>query len=213
MPSNFVAPAANAYDAMMGRWSRRLTPQLLDFAGLGNGERIIDIGCGTGSLTFSVLERASVERIDAIDFNAGFVEALRHRNTRLMDANSLLNARSESSIRLISRRYIHEFPLAHEWSERARGPQAGFACMTAMVGGKQQLRQYLRAPRVSRGAGEYSVALHSAASFANCGTSGDIGRLVRSALAGNSAVLGGVAIAAFALRGRRATDEVVVTIQ
>jgi len=81
MPSKFDALAADAYDAMMGRWSRRLAPQFLGFAGVRDGERVIDIGCGTGSLTFAVLERANVERIDAVDLNAGFLEALRRRTT------------------------------------------------------------------------------------------------------------------------------------
>ena len=81
MHSRFDTLAADAYDAMMGRWSRRLAPQFLDFAGVRDGERVIDIGCGTGSLTFGVLERANVGRIDAVDVNEGFLEALRHRTT------------------------------------------------------------------------------------------------------------------------------------
>ena len=81
MPSKFDTLTADDYDAMMGRWGRRLAPQLLDFAGVSDGERVIDIGCGTGALTFSVLERANVERIDAVDLNNGFLDALRHRNT------------------------------------------------------------------------------------------------------------------------------------
>lgn len=79
MHSKFDTLGADAYDGMMGRWSRRLAPQFLDFAGVRDGECVIDIGCGTGSLTFAVLERANVNRIDAVDLNAGFLEALRQR--------------------------------------------------------------------------------------------------------------------------------------
>ena len=81
MHSKFDTLAADAYDRMMGRWSRRLAPLFLDFAGVRDGERVIDIGCGTGSLTFAVLERANIRHIDAVDLNVGFLEALRHRNT------------------------------------------------------------------------------------------------------------------------------------
>src|SRR4051812_17220761 len=44
---------ADAYDRLMGRWSRRLAPLLIGFGGLADGERILDVGCGTGSLTFA----------------------------------------------------------------------------------------------------------------------------------------------------------------
>ena len=43
---------AEAYESIMGRWSRRLAPQLIQFGGLRDGNRVLDIGCGTGSLTF-----------------------------------------------------------------------------------------------------------------------------------------------------------------
>jgi len=81
MASKFDTLAADAYDGMMGRWSRRLAPQFLDFTGVRDGERVIDIGCGTGSLTFAVLECANVGRIDAVDLNDGFLEALGRHTT------------------------------------------------------------------------------------------------------------------------------------
>ena len=82
MSSSFVTPvaAADSYDAFMGRWSRRLAPVFLDFSGLSDGERVADIGCGTGSLTFEIPKRANVASIEAIDFEAKFVEAARGRN-------------------------------------------------------------------------------------------------------------------------------------
>ena len=55
MPSNFNARDAAAYEQVMGRWSRRLAPLFIDFAGVGEGERLIDVGCGTGSLAFALL--------------------------------------------------------------------------------------------------------------------------------------------------------------
>lgn len=81
MVSNFVARGAERYDAFMGRWSRRLAPLFLAFAGGEAGERVVDVGCGTGSLTFALAERADIVSIDAIDFESAFVEALRARTT------------------------------------------------------------------------------------------------------------------------------------
>jgi ubiquinone/menaquinone biosynthesis C-methylase UbiE len=76
MVSNFIAHGAAAYDRYMGRWSRRLAPLFLDFAGSAAGERVVDVGCGTGSLSLALVERAAVKAIEAIDFEPDFVTAL-----------------------------------------------------------------------------------------------------------------------------------------
>jgi SAM-dependent methyltransferase len=81
MSSTFISKGADGYDQYMGRWSRRLAPLFLDFAGAADGERIIDVGCGTGSLTFLIPARANISTIEAIDYEEQFIEALRRRNS------------------------------------------------------------------------------------------------------------------------------------
>ena len=81
MSSSFIAKGADGYDQYMGRWSKRLAPLFLDFAGIADGECVIDVGCGTGSLTFLIPGRADVSSIEAIDFEEQFIEALKQRNT------------------------------------------------------------------------------------------------------------------------------------
>ncbi|CAN5401882.1 class I SAM-dependent methyltransferase [soil metagenome] len=81
MSSTFVAKGADGYDQYMGRWSKRLAPLFLDFAEVADGDRIIDVGCGTGSLTVLIPDRANIAAIEAIDFEEQFVEALKQRNT------------------------------------------------------------------------------------------------------------------------------------
>ena len=66
-----------AYDNFMGRYSVRLAPVFADFAGIGAGQRVLDVGAGTGALT------AELARLDA-DVAAAepapsFVAALRSR--------------------------------------------------------------------------------------------------------------------------------------
>jgi ubiquinone/menaquinone biosynthesis C-methylase UbiE len=65
----------------MGRWSRRLAAPFLDFAGLAAGERVIEIGCGTGALTFALSSRAQFERVEAIDYDQHFIDTAAGRNT------------------------------------------------------------------------------------------------------------------------------------
>jgi len=42
---------AEAYEVMMGRWSRQLAPLFVEFVGVWDGEKMLDVGCGTGSLS------------------------------------------------------------------------------------------------------------------------------------------------------------------
>jgi SAM-dependent methyltransferase len=81
MSSSFNVRSANGYEQLMGRWSQKLAPLLIDFAGIADGERIVDVGCGTGSLTFALPQAADVSEIAAIDYSPVFVEEAKRRNT------------------------------------------------------------------------------------------------------------------------------------
>lgn len=70
---------ADAYEQLMGRWSRQLAPTLIEFAGVGPGERVLDVGCGTGSLTQSLLDHDPDLDLVAIDAAEPFVDHVRQR--------------------------------------------------------------------------------------------------------------------------------------
>lgn len=80
MTSTFNVQKASGYEKLMGRWSRILAPQFIKFAGLKAGERVLDVGCGTGSLTFALPKAADVAEIAAIDYSPVFVEEAESRN-------------------------------------------------------------------------------------------------------------------------------------
>lgn len=81
MPSTFNVNRAAGYEQLMGRWSRRLAGPFIEFAGAAAGERVLDVGCGTGSLTFGLAEAVAVSRISAVDLSPIFVEEAKRRNT------------------------------------------------------------------------------------------------------------------------------------
>jgi SAM-dependent methyltransferase len=81
MSSNFVAKGADGYEAIMGRWSRRLAAPFLDFSGVPSRGRVLDAGCGTGSLTLALAAHPDLAAIEAMDFEEDFVAALRKRTT------------------------------------------------------------------------------------------------------------------------------------
>lgn len=67
---------ADAYELQMGRWSRQLAEPFLDFAGPLGGSRILDMGCGIGSLTFAIAKRNATAKISGIDAAEPFVAHL-----------------------------------------------------------------------------------------------------------------------------------------
>jgi SAM-dependent methyltransferase len=72
--------AAEAYDRFMGRYSLLLAPQLADLAGVRRGQRVLDVGCGPGSLTAELVKRLGPAAVAAVDPSQPFVAAARARN-------------------------------------------------------------------------------------------------------------------------------------
>jgi len=72
--------AADAYDRFMGRYSRMLSPQLADLAGVRGGQRVLDVGCGPGALTAELVRRLGHAAVSAVDPSEPFVAAARARN-------------------------------------------------------------------------------------------------------------------------------------
>jgi len=79
--SEFNVRNATGYEQLMGRWSQKLAPLFIDFVGVADGEKILDVGCGTGSLTFALARTAELDEIAAIDYSPVFVEEAIRRNT------------------------------------------------------------------------------------------------------------------------------------
>jgi SAM-dependent methyltransferase len=77
--SHFFTSTA-AYDRFMGRFSGRLGPLFLDFAGVAAPGRALDVGCGPGALTAELAARLGAVNVAAIDPSEAFVEAARERN-------------------------------------------------------------------------------------------------------------------------------------
>jgi ubiquinone/menaquinone biosynthesis C-methylase UbiE len=80
MPSMFNARDAGNYEKLMGRWSRRLAPLFIAHAGIADGEKIIEIGCGTGSLTFALPQAANLAGLTAIDHSEIYLAAAQAKN-------------------------------------------------------------------------------------------------------------------------------------
>ncbi len=68
---------AVAYEHMMGRWSACLAPRFAEFAKVADGGRLLDVGCGTGSLARTLAGMTRRAEIVGIDPAIPFVEYAR----------------------------------------------------------------------------------------------------------------------------------------
>jgi len=66
-----------AYDAFMGRLSRPVAREFIAWLDVTPGSRWLDVGCGTGALSQTVLDTASPEEVCGVDLSTSFVEYAR----------------------------------------------------------------------------------------------------------------------------------------
>ena len=96
MPSRYTATDARAYEHLMGRWSTRLAKKLIAFGGLETRDRVLDVGCGTGSMALALAARSEPVQIVGIDTAEPYIAfaATRSRSkSRMRSAGSFLRDR------------------------------------------------------------------------------------------------------------------------
>jgi SAM-dependent methyltransferase len=89
--SEFAGPA-DSYERFMGRYATPLAPLFADFAGVEAGQRVLDVGCGTGALTAQLVRRVGAAAVSAVDPSAPYLAAAR---ARCADADVQLAAAEE----------------------------------------------------------------------------------------------------------------------
>jgi SAM-dependent methyltransferase len=74
-----------AYEPYVGRWSRLVAREFLRWLAVPPGARWLDVGCGTGALTETVLAVTAPARVEGVDPSAAYVE---YSRARLADARA-----------------------------------------------------------------------------------------------------------------------------
>ncbi|WP_207536559.1 class I SAM-dependent methyltransferase [Sabulicella rubraurantiaca] len=73
--------AAAAYEPYVGRWSRRVAPEFLRWLGVPSGARWLDVGCGTGALSSTILAQCDPESVTGVDLSEAFLDHARAQVT------------------------------------------------------------------------------------------------------------------------------------
>jgi ubiquinone/menaquinone biosynthesis C-methylase UbiE len=79
MVGGVVWEVGDAYEQYVGRWSRLVARDFLGWLDRAAGLRWLDVGCGTGALSATILERCAPAELTAIDPSAGFLATARAR--------------------------------------------------------------------------------------------------------------------------------------
>jgi SAM-dependent methyltransferase len=70
---------SDGYERFMGRWSRRLAPVFLDFAQVGAGCVVLDVGCGTGALACAAVADIGSVNVTGIDPCEAYIRSAQER--------------------------------------------------------------------------------------------------------------------------------------
>ncbi|HSB03057.1 MAG TPA: methyltransferase domain-containing protein [Anaerolineales bacterium] len=72
-----VWASGNSYEPYVGRWSRLVAQEFLRWLAFPEDRRWLDVGCGTGALSQTILNLAHPQKVKGIDRSEGFVEFAR----------------------------------------------------------------------------------------------------------------------------------------
>ncbi|HEY7175917.1 MAG TPA: class I SAM-dependent methyltransferase, partial [Micromonosporaceae bacterium] len=74
-----VWAVGDAYESYVGRWSRRVAAEFLAWLSVSADSRWLDVGCGTGALTSTILAAAEPRAVVGLDPSGGFVATARRQ--------------------------------------------------------------------------------------------------------------------------------------
>jgi SAM-dependent methyltransferase len=143
--------AGDAYDAYMGRWSRRLAREFVAWLKPGPALHWLDVGCGTGALTVAVCEGCAPASVLGCDPSEAFVaharDAIRDPRASFVTADAgNLPARDGGYDWIVSSLVLNFVPeperAVHGMRQLLRAGGAVAACVWDYAEGMEFLRRF-----------------------------------------------------------------------
>jgi SAM-dependent methyltransferase len=77
-----VWASGDSYEQYVGRWSRLVAKEFIRWLAIPADRQWLDVGCGTGALSQTILRLANPNKVKGIDRSAQFIETARERVNR-----------------------------------------------------------------------------------------------------------------------------------
>ena len=151
-PKKFdIFAIGDAYEPFIGRWSRPVAAQFLNWLALPAGGRWLDVGCGTGALSQGILDACAPASVLGVDSSDGFIAHARAHVTdgraafRVGDARALPadDAAFDAVVSGLVLNFVPDQPMAVAEMRRVARPGATVAVYVWDYAGEMQLmRQF-----------------------------------------------------------------------
>lgn len=73
--------SGDAYEPYVGRWSRLVSSEFLSWLAVPPGKQWLDVGCGTGALSQTILAMAAPDEVQGVDPSEAYIGYARQRMT------------------------------------------------------------------------------------------------------------------------------------
>jgi SAM-dependent methyltransferase len=90
-----VWTSGEGYERYVGRWSRLVASEFIDWLGIAGGARWLDVGCGTGTLVGTILARSNPASVAGMDRSEAYVA---HARARITDTRAEFRAGDAQSL-------------------------------------------------------------------------------------------------------------------
>lgn len=142
--------AGDLYEPYVGRWSRLVAKGFLQWLDLPTQLAWLDLGCGTGALSQTILEQVQPRSVKGIDSSAGFVDFAKARvgdpkvTFDVGDAQSLPveSASFDAAVSALLLNFVPRPSLAVQEMRRAVRPGGVVAAYVWDYAGKMELMRY-----------------------------------------------------------------------
>jgi SAM-dependent methyltransferase len=139
-----------AYEPYVGRWSRLVAREFVHWLAVPPSARWLDVGCGTGALTETILRDADPAEIDGVDPSEGFLKVAREhiRDPRVRfevgDARNLARSsnRYDAVVSALVLNFIPDPPAGMTEMVRVVRPEGIIAGYVWDYAGKMEMMRY-----------------------------------------------------------------------